>query len=227
METESDADRVAGNNLVLEDIDTQITAIEQIFSKIEFLENEKIRLSAACENLTADETRTLADDAAESLIVKKLIEIRARKDVQFARLISTQNKIKELTANLADQAGEIRRAFRVVVGQLFLVRQTAATETLRELFKSDWIVLKDGTRYEMKFLAKHTKAMKELRDFDVKVCHEIADPEQEILVLRQQPRLWLSALREFVASESKLVLRTASAKPQPIEQQPAREMATV
>jgi hypothetical protein len=43
METESDADRVAGNNLVLEDIDTQITAIEQIFSKIEFLENEKIR----------------------------------------------------------------------------------------------------------------------------------------------------------------------------------------
>jgi hypothetical protein len=223
METDH---RIAGNNQVLAEVEAEIVAIEQMFTKLESLENEKTRLAAAVENLTADETRTLADDAAESVVVKKLIEIRARKDVQSARLTSTQDKIKELTADLSNQGANVRRAFQVVVGQLWTSRQTRTGVALRELFGSDWIVLRDGMRYEMKFLAKHTQLMKEIRDFDVKVSHEISDPEQEVLALSQRSRLWLTELTDLVNREPGLVLRTVPAKQkQPIEMQPVREMA--
>jgi hypothetical protein len=52
----------------------------------------------------------------------------------------------------------------------------------------------------MKFLAKHTKLIREIRDLDVKVSHEIGDPEQEVLALQQRPRTWLAEITDFVAS---------------------------
>src|ERR1700693_3058190 len=104
IETSETERRIAGNNQVLADVEAEIVSLEQAFTKLESLESEKIRLSAAVENLTADETRTLGDDAAESVVVKKLIEVRARLDVQKARLASTQDKIKELTADLSNPA---------------------------------------------------------------------------------------------------------------------------
>src|ERR1700674_3139811 len=136
METQTSGTerRIAGNNQVLADVEAEIVAIEQIFTKLESLESEKLRLSAAVENLGADEARTLADDAAESVVVKKLIEIRARRDVQSARLTSTLDKIKELTTDLSNQGARTRRVFQVVVGRLWVSRQERATAALSELF---------------------------------------------------------------------------------------------
>jgi hypothetical protein len=84
METESlsDADRIAGNADVLSTVESEITQLEQMFTGLESLENGKNRLTAAVQSLTAEGARTLQDDGSESAIVKRLGELRTRRDVQ-------------------------------------------------------------------------------------------------------------------------------------------------
>jgi hypothetical protein len=111
------------------------------------------------QSLHTEEAQILADGASsESSIVKKLIETRARVDVQNARLVSTQDKIREQTAKLSNQGANVRRAFQYVVGRLFVARDARVTATLVELF-GDWIILRDGKRLEMRHLARQTKLM--------------------------------------------------------------------
>lgn len=225
METDiSDADRVAGNTQVLAEVESEIASLERMFTELASLGTEKDRLTTTVENLTADETRTLQDDAAESVIVKKLIEIRARRDVQSTRLVSVENRIREQTANLSIQGEAVRRAFQAVVGRLWLSRDERITAALRELFSSDWIILRDGKRTGIKDLVRHTQLMKEVRDLDIKVSHPIGDPAQEWAALQHRPRIWLTEVTDLVTTEPRLVL-TVSAKRQPIEQ--PREMAAV
>jgi hypothetical protein len=230
METESlsDADRTTANAAALGTVESEIVSLEQMFAALESLKTEKDRLSAAVRTLTEEETRTLQDDGgSESAVVKKLIEIRTRRDVQSARLTSTQDKIKAQTTGLADQGESVRRAFQFVVGRLYVARETRVTATLTELFGNHWIILRDGKRLEMKHLAKHTQLMKQVRDLDITVSHPIGDPAQEEIALRQRPRLWLTELTDFVNREPGLFIRSVPAKQQQPIEQPAREMATV
>ena len=223
MEIEtSDAERIAANADVLGRVESEIVSLEQMFSRLESLKTEKDRLSSAVQSLVADETRTLADDAAESVFVRRLIELRARKDVQSARLTSIQDKITEQTAALDVQGANVRRAFQVVLARLWLAREARVTGNLVEQF-GDWVVLRDGKRLEMRHLAKQTKLIKEMRDLDNKVSHPISDPVQETAAL-QRSRTWLAEVRDLVTSEPGLTLMPP--KLQPIEES-ARELATV
>src|ERR1700688_3666451 len=97
MEIEtSDAERIAANADVLSTVESEIVSLEQMFSRFELLKTEKDRLSSAVQSLHTEEAQILADGAtSESAIVKKLIETRARMDVQNARLTSVQDKITE------------------------------------------------------------------------------------------------------------------------------------
>jgi len=221
METDiSDADRIAGNADVLSTVETEIVSLEQMFAGLESLKTEKDRLSAAVQNLTAEETRTLGDDAAESVIVKKLIEVRARRDVQSARLASTQDKISEQTADLAVQGETVRRAFARVLSPIWVTRQARAMATLTELFGGP-IHLRVG-RVELKELILRMSLMKQLKDVDNRVSHPIGDPQQEWAAL-QRARTWLAEIQDLVTSEPGLVLKVPAVQ-QP-SQQP-REMAT-
>jgi hypothetical protein len=224
LETESlsDADRTTANVDILGIVETEFVSLEQMFAGLELLKTEKDRLSAAVQNLIAEETRTLGDDAAESVIVKKLIELRARRDVQSARLISIQDKIKGQTADLAVQGETVRRVFARVVGQLWVARQARATAILTELFGGP-IRLRTAGRIELRQLIDQMLLMRTLKDIDNRVSHSIDDQEQEIMAL-QRSRIWLAEIRDLVTSEPGLVLRNVQTK-QPIEQ-PAREMAT-
>jgi hypothetical protein len=74
-------------------------------------------------------------------------------------------------------------------------RETRVIRTLVELF-GDWVILRDGKRLEMKHLAKSTLLVKQVRDFDVKVSHPIADPVQETAAL-QRTRGWLAEVRQL------------------------------
>jgi hypothetical protein len=156
-----------------------------------------------------------------------LIEIRTRKDVQNARLNSTQEKIKAQTTDLADQGEAVRKAFQFVVGRLYVSRETRAMAHLTELFGGDWIIWRDGKRAEMKYLTKHTQLMKQVRDLNIMVSHSIEDPAQEEIALRQRPRQWLAELTDFCTNEPGLRLKIVTTdQPQPIEQ-PAAELAVV
>jgi hypothetical protein len=215
----SDTDRIAGNADVLSTVETEIVSLEQMFAGIESLKTEKDRLSAAVQNLTAEETRTLGDDAVESVIVKKLIEIRARRDVQNARLAGVEDRLKEQTAALAVQGETVRRAFARILAQVWLVRQARATASLSELFGGP-IRLQAG-RIELRELTRHTSLMRQLRDVDNRLCHPIADPVQETAAL-QRARIWLTEIKNLIEGEPGLTLRLP--KPQPIEE--PREMVT-
>jgi hypothetical protein len=227
METEilSDTDRIAANADALGKVESEIASLERMFAGLESLGNERDRLSAAVQGLHTEEAQILSDGAtSESAVVKKLIETRARRDVQSARLASTQDKVKEQTAALAVQGTAVRRAFQIVVGRLYAWRETRVTQTLTNLFSGDWIVLRDGKRLGMKDLARQTQLMKQARDLDIKMSHPIEDPAQEALALRQRLRTWLAELTDLVTSEGPGLVLTVPAR-QPIEE-PARELAT-
>jgi hypothetical protein len=215
----ADAERNRANADFLSTVESEIVSLEQMFSRLESLKTERDRLSSAVQSLTADETRTLADDASESVVVKKLLEIRGRKDVQSARLVSTEGKIAEQTDALSVQGANVRRSFQVVVGRLWLSRDARVIEALVELFGAGWIVLRDGKRLEMKHLARQTKLMKEMRDLDNKVSHPISDSVQETAAL-QRSRTWLDEIRSLVEHERGLTLM----QPEPLIEEPAREM---
>ena len=216
----SDTDRIAGNADVLSTVETEIVSLEQMFAGLESLKTEKDRLNAAVQNLTTEETRTLGDDAAESVIVKKLIEIRARRDVQSARLASVEDRLKEQTAALAVQGETVRRAFARVLSPIWVTRQARAMATLTELFGGP-IHLRVG-RVELKELTLRMSLMKQLKDVDNRVSHPISDPQQEWAAL-QRARTWLAEITDLVTSEPGPALRVPAR--QAIEQ--PQELATV
>jgi hypothetical protein len=214
----SNADRITINADALGKVESEIVSLEQLYTGLESLKNEKVRLTAVVETLISEEKSTLAETTlSESVAVKRLIEVRAKKDVQSSRLANTQAKIEEQTASLSLQGERVRKAFQFVVGRLYTSREGRITKTLRELFGNDWIVLRDGKRTEMKFLARYTKLMKEIRDADNRLSHPISDAQQEEIALRQRPRLWLTELTDLVNREPGLVLRNVPTK-QPSEQ---------
>lgn len=221
----SDSDRITANADVLSTVESEIGSLEQMFAALESLKTEKDRLTAAVQSLTEDEARTLQDDgSSESAVVKKLIEIRTRRDVQSARLSSTQDKIKTQKIDLANQGEAVRRAFQFVVGRFFVAREERVTAALVELF-GDWIVLRDGKRLEMRHLAKQTRLMAQARNLDVKLSHPITDPAQEEFAMRHRLRAWLGELTDIVTREPQLAIRNVPADQQkPIEQ--SRELVT-
>jgi hypothetical protein len=224
METESlsDVDRIAGNIEVLGDVESAIVEIERQFAEAGSLAKEKDRLATAVNNLVLEEAQILSDgESSETAIVKKLIETRARKDVQSARLVATENRLAEQAAALDAQGAAVRRAFQIVVGRLYVSREKRVTQTLTSLFGADWIILRDGKRLGMKDLGRQTQLMKQARDLDIKMSHAIEDPAQEELALRQRLRTWLSEIKNLVDAEPGLVLRVP-ARQEPIEQ--PREM---
>jgi hypothetical protein len=224
METDiSDVDRIAGNADVLATVEREIVILEGSFTEFAKLEGERDRLTAAIQSLTADETRTLQDDAAESVIVKKLIEIRTRRDVQSARLAAARDKIEQQTAALVIQAESVRRSFARVLAKVWLARQARVGAILNELFGGP-IRLQQSGRIELKELIRHTLPMKQLKDADNRLCHPIADPVQETIALQTRTRSWLTELTDLVTSEEPGLVLTVPVR-QPIEE-PAREMAT-
>src|SRR5271165_2724797 len=71
-------------------VGSAVTVTPCFAAELEKFEGEKDRLSAAVQTLTEEESRILADDSAESVIVKKLSETRTRRDVQSARLTNAE-----------------------------------------------------------------------------------------------------------------------------------------
>jgi hypothetical protein len=206
METES----LSGNADVLGEVESEIASLEQKFARLDSLKIEEDRLITAVRSLTAEETRTLGDDAAESVIVKKLIEIRARKDVASVRLASIQDKVKQQTAALAVQGETVRRSFARVLAQVWLVRQARTVAMLNELFDGP-IRLQSG-RIELKELTRHTLLMKQLKDADNRYCHSFDDAGQETIALRTRTRGWLAELTDLVTSEGSGLVLTVPAR---------------
>jgi hypothetical protein len=224
METESlsDADRIAGNADVLSNLESEIISLEQMFTGVESLKSEKDRLSAAVRTLAEEEAHILQDDSAEAVIVKRLLHTRATKDVQSARLASTQEKITEQQSALAIQGENVRKAF-ARVAQLWQSRDVRVAATLAELFGSDWIILRDGKRLEMRHLARHTKLIREIRDLDNRLCHPVSDPTQETAALKRA-RTWLIEIKGLIDGEPVGLALRVPAEQQPIEQ--PQELAT-
>ena len=164
MEIEtSDAERTRANADVLATVESEIVLLEQKFSELASLETERDRLSAAVQSLTKEEAATLAETTlSESVIVKKLAETRGRRDVQSARLISIQNKIKAHTADLADQGANVRRAFGRALAPLHTARQQRVVAMLTELFGAPFIYSHDGLRIQvLRELSDQTVLMKQ------------------------------------------------------------------
>ena len=215
--------RIAGNLEVLAEVEAEIVLLEKSIAELGSLETEKDRLSTAVQALTEEETRILGDDGSgsETALVKRLSELRTKRDVQSARLINTKDKIEAHTVELAEQGAAVRKAFAGVMAQLWTARRQRMTAILTELFGAPMVRLKTG-RIEMPELLDQTVPMKHLKDSRNRFVQTISDPAQEKLAL-QRTRSWLAEVKELIESEPDLTLR--SVKPSIEQRQPA-EMAT-
>jgi hypothetical protein len=216
--------RIAGNIQVLAQVEAEITLLEEKFAGLESLESEKDRLATVVRNLVSEETATLAETTlTESLIVKRLGEIRGRRDVQSSRLNSVQDRITNAQADLVEQAANVRKGFSGIISKLLQSRQTRALAALTELIGSPFVRLRIG-RAELGELVHQTVMVKEVKTVWNTVSQSIGDPLQELQVLRLRTREWLAQARNLVENEPGLMLKNVEARQQPIEQ-PAREMA--
>jgi DNA repair exonuclease SbcCD ATPase subunit len=228
IQTTSETERrIAGNVEVLSELEAEIVSLEKSIVELGSLEAEKDRLCTAVQTLTEEEARILGDDGSgsESALVKRLGELRTRRDVQSARLTSINERIEAQKADLANQGAAVRKAFATVIAQLWTARQQRVTTTLNDLFGSPFIQLRIG-RAELRELVDQTVLMKKLKDSRNRVVLTIGDPVQELEALRLRPRAWLAEVTDLVTNEPGLTLKNFPAKQQPIEQ-PAREMAAV
>jgi hypothetical protein len=219
----SDSDRITANADVLSTVESEIGSLEQMFAGLESLEAEKDRLSAVVRNLTEEESRILQDDAAEPVIVKKLLTTRGARDVQASRLSSVQDRINNAQTDLATQGANVRRAFAVVITQLLTARQARALAILQGLFGGP-IRPRIG-RTELKELVHHVVWVKEAKTTWNKFALQTSDPAQETAAWRRT-REWLAETKNLVENEPGLTLKGLPTKqPQPVEN-PAAEMAT-
>jgi hypothetical protein len=225
IQTTSETERrIAGNIQVLAEVETEIVSLEKSIIELGSLETEKDRLCIAVQTLTEEETRILGDDGSsnETALVKRLGELRTRRDVQSARLTSTKERIEAQRADLADQGAAVRKAFAGVMAQLWEARRQRTTTALSEMFGGPFVRLRIG-RVELRELLDQTVPMKQLKDSRNRFVQTISDPAQEKLAL-ERTRSWLAEVKELIESEPDLTLR--SVKP-PIEQRQPAEMAAV
>jgi hypothetical protein len=221
-----DENRISGNAAALAKVESTVISLEEAFTKLAAAEAEQERLRIEVERSGADESAILGDTSlSEKDAIKRTTEAMARKAVYAARHAAAVARVKEQVSDLANQGESVRRAFQFVVGRVYVSRENRVIAQLTELFGGSWIILRDGARSDMKCLSRHTRLMKEIRNFDITVSHPLGDPEQEEIALRQRVRLWLAELADLVTNEPGLALTSLPGRRQPIEE-PAAEMAT-
>src|SRR2546430_14237935 len=89
------------NKTVLDAVDTKMAALDAAIARLDDLVSKRSALVQSVSNLKQEEVGHLCNDAAnEDDAVQNLIQLRARIDVQSARVSSLDSQIKEQQATV-------------------------------------------------------------------------------------------------------------------------------
>jgi hypothetical protein len=199
METVSD-DQTDANSAELAKIELEVIApLEQGFLRLDALEAERARLESEVKRAITEETAILNDEGlSEKDAVKRLLEVRARRDVQSSRLGAAERRVKEHRFDLLESCSVVRRKLGTVV---YYVR-TARTKRAKAIIED---LLEGPVRFSGVGLMDLVRRVKFVREIEL-VVNRIStgqniDQEVELSTLRQLARQWFEECKALVFAE--------------------------
>ena len=185
----------------LAQIESGLAQLASGFAELDDLQSEEQQLAAACEQAASEESRILADsDATEAQSVKKLIEIRAKKDLRSQRLLEHKTAINLYTDRLRfDLCEPLRRNFTNLAFALLAARRERMEKLFHQLFGNG---ADHGLPVSTVELTQRSRPVLDLE----RLCNWIRDagkdPQEELTQLRSElPRRWLIELRRVTQEE--------------------------
>jgi hypothetical protein len=130
---------IATNKAVLDSVDAKMAALDAAIVKLDDLVAKHVALSESLASLRKQEIQHLRDDTAdENAAVERLIQLRARCDVQSARVASLDSQIKEQRAQVIAIGNSAGEAAHNLWHQLKGNRTARATRVFDSNFEMPW-----------------------------------------------------------------------------------------
>jgi hypothetical protein len=187
--------------------DQHIQALEAEFQKIEAslltledLESQQGELQHALDQAGEKERAILSDATlSEAQGVKKLVEVRARKDLRQERLLAHKKRITaHIDLILFDVAPVVREAFAIFINGLLNRKAREIQELFDSLLPPHAIPGLDN-----KTLTWATTPIKRLEQIAYSIgATPPKDPQAALEELKRLPARWLSELRRVIEEES-------------------------
>lgn len=214
METVSD-DQTDTNSAELEKIDLElITPLEQDFAKLDALDAARTHLESEVKRAITEETAILNDESLnEKEAVRKLLQVRALRDVQTSRLGAADRRVQEQRFDLLESAAIVRRK----LGHLLYYVRTARTKRAEAIIKD----LIDGpVRFGPIGLMDLVRRVKFVREIELVINRisvgQHSDQQIELDTIRQFARAWFKECAAIVLAEPSLNLQDLLPKQEPV-----------
>jgi hypothetical protein len=199
METVTD-EQTDANSRELDKIELEVIApLEQGFVRLDALEAERARLESEVKRAITEETAILNDEGlSEKDAVKRLLEVRARKDVQSSRLGAAERRVKEHRFDLLESCSLVRRK----LGTLVFYIRTSRTKRAKQIFED---LIEGPVRFSgvgLMDLVRRTKLVREIELVAARISTgQNIDQETELNTLRQLARQWFKECKALVFAE--------------------------
>jgi hypothetical protein len=193
------------NDRILAQIETGLVELETALQKLDSLIAKETRLAGELQKVSLEEAAVLKDETlAEKDAVKKLITVRATKDVQTARLEAAKQRTFEQTEFTLELGAVVRRTLARAANEILMARQARIQRLLDDLLGSQY---DSGLSLSNDFIAKASRPVVEAQQF-VNFVNQGVRPTQaeELETLRTLPRTWFDRLVSYVNIELQVQL---------------------
>jgi chorismate mutase len=200
------AETVANNTPVLDVVDAKMAALDAALARLDDLSAKRAALAESVADLKKQEAEHLRNDAAnEDDAVQNLIQLRARIDVQSARVASLDNQIKEQQAQVVSIGNDAGNAANTLWRQLVANRSARALAIFDANFEMPW-----GARFPKSEFIDNSKLVREIRHLSPRFADYQKPVENRIEQLRGFGKEFIP-LREACEKEPDLALTPVGA----------------
>jgi hypothetical protein len=194
------AARLAHNQEVLAKLQVPLLELEKAFVALQTAKRNEAELERDFQAAQNEEAILLTDQGPEKEVVRRLVNLRAVKDVRASRLAAGREQIAEQRDFVLELGLVVRKSFSNAAHQLLKTRQDRILALLGDLIPLPSV---HGLPIDNRTLMLISKPVAELQNFTNTVVREPAPTiERELAELSQWPRRWFERIAELVQIES-------------------------
>jgi hypothetical protein len=201
MAVTNQSETVANNKAVLDSVDTKMAGLNVTIVKLDDLVAKRAALTESVANLKQEEVGHLRnDDANEDDAVQNLIQIRAKIDVQTARIASLDNQIKEQQATVVSIGNDAGNCAHTLFRQLVANRSARAERIFDDHFRMPF-----GAPIPKRHFIEDSRLVREIANLSPRFGDHSKPTNDRIEQLRRFAKEFVP-LREHLLAEPDLVL---------------------
>jgi hypothetical protein len=192
---------VANNKTVLDSVDLKMAAVDAALARLDDLTAKRAGLTESLADLRKQETGHLRNDAAnEDDAVQNLIQVRAKADVQTARIASLDNQIKEQQATVVSVGNDVGNCANTLWRQLVANRSARALSIFDSNFEMPW-----GAHFPKSQFIESSKLVRQIANLSPHFGDHSKPTDARIGQIRSFAKEFVP-LREHLLAEPDLVL---------------------